>query len=701
MTIFAIFFISGYTRLKQFLEGSDSTANSNKKSNKLIHEKSPYLLQHAYNPVDWYPWGEEAFAHAKAEDKPIFLSIGYSTCHWCHVMEQESFEDDEVAQALNRNFIAIKVDKEERPDIDSVYMNVCQALTGSGGWPMTILMTPEQKPFFAGTYFPKRSRYNMPGILDILQTVATQWRQDKGRLLDSAGKITGIMKKQEQETGEGRLSKELTEQAESLFAKSFDVRFGGFGSAPKFPTPHNLMFLLRYSALEQDKSALSMVEKTLQQMYKGGLFDHIGFGFSRYSTDRRWLVPHFEKMLYDNALLAIAYLETYQLTGNELYRRVAEKTLTYVLREMTSEDGGFYSAQDADSEGVEGKYYVFTPDEIINLLGEEDGAYFNQYFDITAKGNFEGSSIPNLIENAAYDKADDRIEALCKKVYEYRLTRTALHKDDKILTSWNSLMIVAFAKAYQVLGTQRYREAAERAMEFNRQMLTTEDGRLCVRHRDGESAGGGYLDDYAFTAWAALTLYEATFEANYLEKALFLTQQISELFSDAESGGFYLYGAGSENLILRPKETYDGAIPSGNSVAAYVLIRLAKLTGKPQLEELAHRQLKFLAGSMEHYPAGYSFALMAMISALYTTKEIVCVTENSEDVQKLQGILRSRFLPNTVVLVKDLTGDGKTEQLVELIENYRLKDGKTAYYICENNACTPPFTNLDELAKRL
>ncbi|MEM1483953.1 thioredoxin domain-containing protein [Oscillospiraceae bacterium PP1C4] len=670
-------------------------------SNRLINEKSPYLLQHANNPVDWYPWGSEAFEKARTQNKPVFLSIGYSTCHWCHVMAHESFEDAEVAAALNKDFISIKVDKEERPDIDSVYMNVCQALTGQGGWPMTILMTPDQKPFFAGTYYPKHARYNMPGILNILEAVALQWKQNKENLLHSAGEITRMIKEQAQQADKGKLTKSLAEQAKQLFAESFDSRYGGFGKAPKFPTPHNLMFLLRYHVLEQDERALFIVEKTLQQMYKGGLFDHIGFGFSRYSTDEKWLVPHFEKMLYDNALLVICYLEAYQLTGKELYRRVAEKTLTYIQREMTSQDGGFYSAQDADSEGVEGKYYVFTPHEVLKVLGKEDAAYFNEYFNITPNGNFEGSSIPNLISNLNYESVDKKIEVLCQKMQTFRRERTKLHKDDKILTSWNALMIAAFAKAYQVLGDEWYRLTAEKAMRFTEEKLINEKGRLCVRYRDGETLGSGYLDDYAFTAWASLCLYEATFDIIHLKKALSYTSQIIELFADRKGGGFYLYGEDNENLITRPKETYDGAIPSGNSVAGYLLIKLSKLTGNPLMGEQADKQLAFLAGSMRNYPAGYSFALMASMLALYPTKEVVCVTKNHDDIKLLQTLLKEHFLPNTIMLVKNLTNSSQIEQAAEFVKDYQLKDNQATYYVCENNACSPPVTALDELIKKL
>ncbi|MEL7655517.1 MAG: thioredoxin domain-containing protein, partial [Bacillota bacterium] len=421
--------------------------NTTKMPNRLINESSPYLLQHARNPVDWYPWGEEAFNRAKTEDKPVFLSIGYSTCHWCHVMAHESFEDEEVAEVLNRDFISIKVDKEERPDIDAVYMSVCQGLTGSGGWPLTIIMSPDQRPFFAGTYYPKTKRYNVPGLLEILDAVTKEWKGNKDSLLETGDKIVNALKagtqKQDHDmTGQidhNGLSKDIIHEAKELFSQSYDERYGGFGRSPKFPSPHNLMFLLRYSKFEKDERALEIVEKTLLQMYRGGIFDHIGYGFSRYSTDEKWLAPHFEKMLYDNALLAIICSETYQITGKELYQRVARKTLSYITREMTDEQGGFYSAQDADSEGTEGKYYIFTPDEILKLLGEQDGTLFNGFFDITGRGNFEGSNIPNLLKNKVYDPIPDMIRGMIPKVYEYRYNRTRLHKDDKQLTSWNSL----------------------------------------------------------------------------------------------------------------------------------------------------------------------------------------------------------------------------------------------------------------------
>ncbi len=599
---------------------------ANDKTNSLIHEKSPYLLQHAYNPVDWCPWGEKAFSKAKAEDKPIFLSIGYSTCHWCHVMAHESFEDHEVAQALNQNFVSIKVDKEERPDIDSVYMSVCQALTGSGGWPLTIIMTPDQKPFFAGTYYPKNRRYNVPGIIEILEAAAKEWNTNRETLQKSADSIAAAIRHNEKRQNSGQireagnnaaLSKKILYKAQDILFKSFDNRYGGFGQSPKFPSPHNLMFLLRYYKLEKEDQALEMVEKTLRQMYRGGIFDHIGYGFSRYSTDEKWLAPHFEKMLYDNALLIMIYLETYQITGKEFYKSIAEKTLSYISGEMTAEEGGFYSAQDADSEGSEGKYYVFSDEEIIDLLGKEDGEAFNEYYGITPKGNFEGSNIPNLINNADYDPIPEKIQTLIQKIYRYRLVRMMLHKDDKILTSWNALMIAACAKAYKALNDVKYLRSAEKAAAFIEKTMTGEDGKLYVSYRGGSVSGTGSLNDYAFTIWALLELYEASMNINYLEKARKLCDLMLKGFLDEEGEGFYLIDKDAEQLIYRPKETYDGAMPSGNSAAGYVLIKLGKLTGMEEYRMKGLQQLHFLSQHAAAYPAGYCFAMMAIMMELY------------------------------------------------------------------------------------
>ncbi len=672
----------------------------NIKANRLANQKSPYLLQHAYNPVDWFPWGDEAFDKAKAEGKPIFLSIGYSTCHWCHVMERESFEDEEVARVLNDNFIAIKVDREERPDIDHIYMNVCQALNGSGGWPLTIIMTPDKKPFFAGTYFPKRARMGYPGIVELLEKTMESWNTQRDSLLEASNHILDHIKSDSREDSEGELTIEAAGKAFKGFKLRFDSEFGGFGRAPKFPTPHNLQFLLRYWKLTNDAGALEMVEKTLVSMYRGGIYDHIGFGFSRYSTDRKWLVPHFEKMLYDNALLSVTYLEAYQATGKKQYGEVARQIFEYVLRDMTSPEGGFYSAEDADSEGVEGKFYVWSPKEITEILGEDAAVEFNGYYGINEKGNFEEKSIPNLLHNKeAFDNiTSNPVEEYRKKIFEVRRKRVHPYKDDKILTSWNGLMIAALAIGARVLDDRRYSEAAEKAVGFIRAELVKEDGRLLARYREGEAAYPGYLDDYAFVIWGLIELYEASFKAEYLRLALDLNMDMLKYFYDEENGGLYLYGSDSEQLIVRPKDVYDGATPSGNSVAAMNFLRLGRLTGDPDLEDKAYEQLKAFGGAIEGSPMGYTHMLMALLFINSKASEIV-VVGNSEDknARRMLSVANSHFLPFTVVLFKDEEGvaDGITS-LAAYTEGQIMIDDKATAYVCENFACRAPITDLGE-----
>jgi len=671
-------------------------------TNKLINEKSPYLLQHAHNPVDWYPWGQEAFYKAKTENKPIFLSIGYSTCHWCHVMERESFEDTEVAEALNRNFIAIKVDREERPDIDSVYMAVCQALTGSGGWPMTIVMTPEQKPFFAATYLPKTTRYGTMGMMELLSAIAQQWKTNPTRLTKSGEEISDFMRKQaEIAANSEKPTKDMLRQTVEMFSNSFDKSYGGFGVAPKFPTPHNLLFLLRYSVLDQDGTPQTMAEKTLEQLYRGGIFDHIGGGFSRYSTDEKWLVPHFEKMLYDNALLSYTYLEAYEMTNRTLYRTVAEKTLNYVLNELTDQTGGFYCGQDADSDGVEGKYYVFTQDEIRSVLGQADSEVFCRWFGISEKGNFEGKNIINLLKNDHLDQPNPQIDELCQKLYDYRLQRTKLHKDDKILTSWNGLMIAALAKAYCVLDNPRYLQAAQKAQQFISDKLTDENKRLFIRWRDGNAAGLGQLDDYAFYAWSLLELYQATFEVRYLQESSFIAEHMMALFFDEKIGGFYLYAADSEQLISRPKELYDGAMPSGNAVAAMVLERLSKLTGEIKWQEWSDKQLQFLAGNITGYPVGHSFSLLAMMEALYPSKELICATADTDTKETLHKIQNETYKPNVTVLVKTQSNNKALAEIAPFTADYEVPGEGTTYYLCQNGTCSTPISESEKLKEML
>ncbi len=562
-----------------FLEGLVHSygAKQERKVNNLANEKSPYLLQHAENPVNWYPWGDTAFEKAKKEDKPIFLSIGYATCHWCHVMAHESFEDEDVAQLLNKDFIAIKVDREERPDIDNIYMSVCQAMTGSGGWPLSIFLTPEAKPFYAGTYFPKVGRMGMPGLIDILKHIAMVWEGDRTRLIEASEKVTGhISVKLGPHKIPTALGKETLETGYEQLRERFDPENGGFGSSPKFPTPHQLTFLLRWHKRNSDSTALEMVEKTLEAMRRGGIFDQIGFGFHRYSVDSEWLVPHFEKMLYDQAMLAMAYTEAFQVTGKDNFAQVAREIFTYVLRDMTAPEGGFYSAEDADSEGKEGLFYVWTPKEIKDQLGEKLGGLVCRFYDVTEAGTFEeGRSIPHMplslkafaeLEGFSLTKFEASLEDARHRLYQVREKRVHPLKDDKVLTSWNGLMIAAFAKGYQVFGDQEYADAAKRAADFVLKNLKATDGRLLRRYRQGDAAYPAYLDDYVFLVWGLIELYEATFDVSYLEEAVTLNSAMVDIFWDKQDGGLYFTGTGNEQLITRSKEIYDGAIPSGNSV---------------------------------------------------------------------------------------------------------------------------------------
>ena len=629
-------------------------------ANYLENETSPYLLQHKYNPVDWYPWGSAAFEKAKREEKPVFLSIGYSTCHWCHVMAHESFEDAETAKLLNKYFISIKVDREERPDIDSIYMNVCQAMTGSGGWPMSLFLTPEQKPFFAGTYFPRST------FQSLLKQVHKQWKEGRERLILSGMEIERALNSEDGTRGE--VTRTLADIAYQQLERSYDKEYGGFGHAPKFPTPHNLIFLMNYYGVTEKQSALDMVEHTLTQMYKGGIFDHIGYGFSRYSTDRYYLAPHFEKMLYDNALLIMSYIVAHSVTDKALYKDVAEKTAAYILREMTDGCGGFYSAQDADSEGEEGKYYVFNDDEIPKLLGKKVGKDFNEYYGITEFGNFEGKSIPNLLNNTG---PFGNLSEYLPKVYEYRKSRTKLHLDDKILTSWNSLMIAAFAMLYRVLGNSDYLDAADKACNFIETELSDGDT-LYVSYRDGRRGSKGFLDDYAFYIYALIHLYEATFKQKYLDRAVMLCRKVIHDFYDEEHGGFYLYESEHEQLIMRPKETYDGAVPSGNSVMTYDLVMLSQLTDE-DFSDVTEKQLGFMAGKAEEYPAGYCFYMSALLLHTNPPTHIVC---------SFAGEYQS-FPINSVVRIID--GGSK---------DYPVINNHTTYYVCKDTKCLPPTNNI-------
>ncbi len=636
-------------------------------SNRLQYETSPYLLQHKDNPVDWYPWCEEAFEKARQEDKPIFLSIGYSACHWCHVLAHESFEDAKIAELLNQYYISIKVDKEERPDIDSVYMSVCQAFTGSGGWPTSIFMTWEQKPFFAGTYFPKITRGGMIGFRELILKIHEIWEGSREALLQQSEYIMEHLNGSDF-TG-GSACEELVHAAVGNYERIYDSKYGGFGQAPKFPTPHNLLFLLSYYERYKKVSCLKMAEHTLLQMYRGGMFDHIGFGFCRYSTDQKFLVPHFEKMLYDNALLILAYCKAYIADKNILYLEIAEKTADYILEEMTDPKGGFYSAQDADSEGEEGKYYLFTPDEILHVLGKEKGEAFNRQYGISKKGNFEGKNIPNLLDGVPDDKS---LESVLPQLKAYRKKRYTLHLDDKILTFWNSLMIGAMCELYLVSKEERYLHAARQADAFIQKYLLEENS-LYVSFCKGKCGVKGFLDDYAGYIFAQLALYRATLDQGYLYRAEELCDKVMGDFGDPD-GGFYLYGHESEELILHPKETYDGAVPSGNSLMAYNLVRMSIVTGSEKYQKAAERQLNFVAAA-EQYPAGYGMFLTALLEYLEPPMKVTIVSDEQEDTERLPLTIP---LGAAAILLQHPT------------EEYPLKDGRTTYYVCHNHSCMPP-----------
>lgn len=645
-------------------------------SNRLKDQSSPYLLQHKENPVDWYPWCDEAFERAKREDKLIFLSIGYSTCHWCHVMAHESFENQEIADLLNRYFVSVKVDREERPDIDSVYMSVCHALTGSGGWPMSIFMTADQKPVYAGTYFPPESRAGMPGFRELLLAIAKEWKQRRAGLLQSAESVLNHLDAQAamQESGADEIDAGLPAQAAKSFAGSFDEKYGGFGAAPKFPTPHNLIFLLLYSETRSGDT-LDQVQKTLEQMRRGGIFDQIGYGFSRYSTDRYYLVPHFEKMLYDNALLILAYAAAYKASGDMMFLATAEQIADYVFRELTGRHGEFYSAQDADSEGEEGKFYVWDYEEVCGVLGKERGEAFCSYYGMTRHGNFEGRNIPNLLNG---NEISDRFDEERRLLYAYRKSRAKLHLDDKILTAWNSLMICAMAVLYRVTGEESYLAAAKRSQRFIEERLA-EGTLLYVSCRGDVRSQKGFLDDYAYYTAALLTLYEAAGEEAYLRRAEQLCEEAQRQFADSKGGGYFLYGTENDRLITRPKETYDGALPGGNSVMAYCLVRLAQITGKETYRGAAKEQLRFLSAAAKDYPAGHSMFLVALLFYEKPPQKITAVLADGDDARQ---IMRRLPLNAEVKILKKET------------EEYRLLNGRTTYYVCRDYVCLPPVNQI-------
>jgi len=676
-----------------------------RKPNRLINEKSPYLLQHAYNPVDWYPWCDEAFERAKIEDKPIFLSIGYSTCHWCHVMEKESFEDEEVAKILNENFIPIKVDREERPDIDTVYMTICQAMTGHGGWPLTIIMTPDKKPFFAGTYIPKHSRYGRIGLIELLQKVVEIWKENKDKVISLAEQITSEIKEAIEKVEKGNIIDEtIFTLAYKELEENFDPEYGGFGEAPKFPTPHNLMFLLRYWKRTGNAKAIDMVEQTLKGMWLGGIYDQIGFGFHRYSTDRKWLVPHFEKMLYDQALISLACIETYQATGKEKYAVLCSEVFSYVIDNLTNTDGGFFSAEDADSEGEEGKFYLWEYSELEKILNQSELNFVIENFNIKKDGNYidelkrsrTGKNIFHLSSELEGEKRKIW-ESIRLKLLQHRNNRIRPLKDDKILTDWNGLTISSLAKGYLTFGVEDYIKIAEKSANFILKNMLTNDGKLLHRFRDGEAKINGHLDDYAFLAWGLIELYEATFKTKYLKKAIELTNKMIELFWDENNGGFFL--SENEDVLFKQKEIYDGAIPSGNSVALLVLIKLSKITGRSDLNELTFKLVETFSGTVSKHPSAYTFFLSAFDFLIGPSFEIIIVGKSSDDISKIQKLLNSKFIPNKILLYKPTDREDEINLIAPFLTHYKEIDGKTTIYICTNYECKQPVTSVEEMMR--
>ncbi len=696
---------------------SIKTADSQKmpKTNRLIMEKSPYLLQHAHNPVDWFPWGDEAFEKADRENKPIFLSIGYATCHWCHVMEHESFEDPEVAALLNENFVSIKVDREERPDVDHLYMTACQIMRGSGGWPLTIVMTPDKRPFFAATYLPRQSVHGRIGMLDLLPQLVKAWHGDRDQLNGLAERLTGAIKEVMNASSSSEPVEDSLHLAFRHLARQFDPKHGGFGRQMKFPMPHQLLFLLRYWYRTGNGDALKMVEQTLTAMRHGGIFDQLGFGFHRYTTEPSWLVPHFEKMLYDQALLMLAYTEAYQATGNPLFERTVREIATYIRREMTANTGGFFSAEDADSEGKEGKFYLWTEAEIRQLLDEETAQLVIESYGISPGGNFSehpgetdtGQNIPHLAVSTEHLAArhqtdvktlERQLDTGRRVLFATRQNRVHPLKDDKVLTDWNGLMIGALARAARVLGDPTYAHLAERSARFVLKTLVDDDGRLLHRYRDNKAGIQATLDDYAFFVFGLIELYESTFEILYLEQAVRLAEVMLAHFDDPTHGGFFLTAADAPVPITRPKEIYDGAIPSGSSVAIYNLLRLARLTGNSAHEERAARAMKTYGDALANSPTSHAMFLLALDFAVGPSLEIVVAGETrAQDTNEMLKTLATRYLPNHVLLLRD---EAKAAQLARLApytaDQRRLKDAATAY-ICVDHACSFPTNDVTQM----
>lgn len=684
-------------------------------TNDLINEKSPYLLQHAHNPVNWMPWGEAAFEKAKKEDKPIFLSIGYSTCHWCHVMEKESFEDEEAAKKLNDTFVCIKLDREERPDIDSIYMTVCQMLTGGGGWPLSIFMTPDKHAFFAGTYFPRESKYGRQGLIEITERIDLLWKEQREKILESASSISSQLSRDIHAYTENMPDQSILDESYEALAQRYDTENGGFGGAPKFPVPSNLLFLMRYYSNKNKEFAYEMVHKTLEKMRKGGIYDQVGYGFHRYSTDERWLVPHFEKMLYDQALIAQAYIEAYQAKFEHSFRETAEEIFRYLLRDMTDEQGAFYSAEDADSEGVEGKFYVWSYEEIHEILGDQAELFCDAY-DVQISGNYfdnfetEPSAknilhIPKPLEDliSKYEFSESEIKEKLKicldKLFKEREKRVRPGLDDKILTDWNGLMIASLAMGGKAFGNKVYIESAQKAADFILQNMITEEGHLLHRYRDGEAGINGIIDDYAFFIHGLLELYQSTFSTKYLTQAINLESKAKELFFDKSSGGYFMSPASNKDIIARKKEIYDSATPSGNSMMLMNLLKLWKMTGKSEYQETAEKTIKKFIQTVESAPGIFTHFLSALHILLSRSVEIVIVGDKERSLNVAERI--KDINPwNQFVLIKT-EDDKEIERIAPYTENMTSVENKPAIYVCRDFACSQPTTDINEAIENI
>lgn len=675
-------------------------------SNRLENEKSPYLQQHTENPVDWFPWGPEAFQKAKAENKPVFLSIGYATCHWCHVMAHESFEDPEIAEMMNEAFVNVKVDREERPDIDSMYMTVCQMLTGHGGWPLTIIMTPDKEPFFAGTYIPKEARFNRIGLRQLIPGVLGMWKNEPKRVQKATAKIKeGFAKSQDFESGDFPGTEAIDFAAEQLM-KRFDAKLGGFGEAPKFPSPHNLMFMLRQWKMTDEDRFLDAVTSTLTHMRLGGIWDQVGFGFHRYSTDREWLLPHFEKMLYDQALLMMAYTEAWQITQKPLFKQTVYEIADYVQRKLLHPEGGFYSAEDADSEGEEGKFYVWESGELNEVLSDKDYKKFEALFNFATEGNFEeeaskqksGLNIPHL-KNELPDEDADWFSEIRQKIYQQREEREKPLRDEKILTDWNGLMISAFAKAGFVFGEEKFTDIATSAFGFIEKKLL-KDGKLLHRFKDDDADIPAMADDYAFMIWASIELYESTFQPDYFQKAIDWNAQFIEDYWDAENGGFYLSVIDEDQVYGRQKQIFDGAIPSSNSVAMHNLLRLSRLTGKTDLENYTDQIGKAFSADLIRSGSSICHAMQSIQFLNSDAKEISLVANPSE-IEEVLNQLRSRFQPFSVFHLISPQHGNELAEIAPYTANQIRKADKPTLYICEHFACEQPINEVEEMVRKL